>query len=73
MIIPSLFTAAMICPSPKLDNKTTTWTKTDQSALLEVQKARYKEHNPKEPCLYVFIKKDDGNYTGQCGPELKRK
>lgn len=71
MIAP-LIAGALFCATPKLANKTETWTQQDQEALLSVQKDGCKQRNANEPCLYIFIKNSEGNYTAACGPEQRR-
>lgn len=71
MIIP-LLAAALYCPTPQLDNKTATWTENDQKAILEIGKHGCKDFDPKQPCLVLFTKNAEGDYTAQCGPEVPR-
>lgn len=73
MIAP-LFAGALFCASPKLKDEThTPWTQTDQATLLEAQKEGCKRNNPQTPCLYVFVKLGENEYTAVCGPEQRRK
>ena len=72
MIAP-LIAGALFCASPKLDNKTDKWVQQDQEALLSVQKEGCKQRDANEPCLYIFIKNAEGDYTAACGPKQRRK
>lgn len=74
MIAPLIAAGSLYCMTPKLkDDTATKWTETDQAALLEVQKEGCKKADPEQPCLYVFIKLGENEYTAVCGPMQKRK
>lgn len=68
MIQPIAFVIAAVlsCPLPKVENKTNTWDKQDQEALLTAT-SRCKEIYPDAPCLKMFRKADEGIYSALCG------
>lgn len=74
MIAPLIVAGSLYCASPKLkDDTKTEWTQEDQETLMAVQKEGCKKRDPEQPCLYVFVKLGQSEYTAMCGPMQRRK
>lgn len=55
----------LVCPDPKIENRTSTWTKDDQK-MLEQAKTRCGQIYSDSPCVKMFRKNEEQGYSVIC-------